>query len=431
MTTSVATPPASAVAPVSVIPQDPGFITLPPTGLEGPLSDTQTQILDTVRRFAKEVMRPIGIELDRMTPEEVIAKSSPLWTMFAKFQDLGVSVSSFADIPPEEMGILFPALWEELGYGDGGLAISLAVYMLPHLYMAQWGRMDLFAKIPETSVGCWAITEPDHGSDILDADGHTYYPGGKKSKPNLLATFSGDKVILNGQKSAWVSNGTIAQHSLLYTACDRGNGPGEGIVLVCPLDLPGVTKGKPLDKIGQRPLNQGEIYFHNVEVPLEYVVAQPEQYKDAVHAILAEANALMAAVWTGAARAAYELAREYVHTRKQGGAPIHQHQSVKTRLFHMFRQVELSRALTRRVYLYNHTAPAPALQGSISAKVTATQAAFDVASAAIQLFGGNGLTREYPVEKLLRDARASMIEDGCNEMLAIKGGARLIDPYLK
>jgi alkylation response protein AidB-like acyl-CoA dehydrogenase len=71
------------------------------------------------------------------------------------------------------------------------------------------------------------------------------------------------------------------------------------------------------------------------------------------------------------------------------------------------------------------------LQGSIAAKVTATQAAFDVASMAIQLFGGNGLTKEYPVEKLLRDARASMIEDGCNEMLAIKGGARLIDPDFK
>ncbi len=416
---------------VATIPRDPGFISLPPTGLEGPLTETQVQILDTVRRFARDVMRPIGIELDTMTPEEAIAKDSPLWTMFAKFQELGLSVSSFAEIPAEEMPVLFPALWEELGYGDGGLAISLAVYMLPHLFMAQWGRTDLFQKIPETSIGCWGITEPDHGSDMLDADGHTYYPGGRKSRPNLMATFKGDKVVLNGQKSAWVSNGTIAQHCLLYTACDRGAGADEGIVLVVPLDLPGVTKGKPLDKIGQRPLNQGEIYFNNVEVPQEYVVAQPEQYKDAVYAILAEANSLMAAVWTGTARAAYEHAREYVHVRKQGGAGIHQHQNVKYRLFHMFRQVEVSRAMARRAYLYNHTATAPALQGSIAAKVTATQTAFDVASMAIQLFGGNGLTREYPVEKLLRDARASMIEDGCNEMLAIKGGARLIDPHLK
>lgn len=74
------------------------------------------------------------------------------------------------------------------------------------------------------------------------------------------------------------------------------------------------------------------------------------------------------------------------------------------------------------IVLFNQLAPRPALQGSIAVKITATQTAFDVTSQAIQLFGGNGVTREYPVEKLLRDARASMIEDACNEMLAIKGG---------
>ncbi|MNW00191.1 Acyl-CoA dehydrogenase [compost metagenome] len=88
----------------------------------------------------------------------------------------------------------------------------------------------------------------------------------------------------------------------------------------------------------------------------------------------------------------------------------------------MFARVEASRALARRAMFFNLVAPQPALQGSIASKITATQTAFDVASRAIQMFGGNGLTCEYPVEKLLRDARASMIEDGCNEMLAIKGG---------
>ena len=74
------------------------------------------------------------------------------------------------------------------------------------------------------------------------------------------------------------------------------------------------------------------------------------------------------------------------------------------------------------------TAAVPALQGSIASKITSTQTAFEVASDAIQMFGGNGVTREYPVEKLMRDARSSMIEDGCNEVLAIKGGTLLMDP---
>lgn len=415
---------------VGIVPKDPGFINLPANGLELPMTEMQTQVLDSVRRFAKEVMRPIGVQLDRMTPEEVVAKDSPLWTVYAKFQELGLTVPSILELPEEEKKVLIPAVWEELGYGDGGLAISIAVAMIPHLYMAEWQRMDLFEKVPEDRIGCWGITEPDHGSDVIDIDNRASYPGGKRSKPNLLATIKGDKIILNGQKSAWVTNGSIAQHTLLFTACDRGNGPDENIVLLCPLDLKGISRGKPLDKIGQRPLNQGELFFNNVEVPLDNLIVPPEQYKDAIHAILAEVNVVMACVFTGVARAAYEHAREYVHVRKQGGATICQHQSVKSRLFHMFKQVEVSRAMARRAYAYNLLAPAPAMQGSIAAKITGTQTAFEVASAAIQLFGGNGLTKEYPVEKLMRDARASMIEDGCNELLAIKGGERLIDQQL-
>ncbi len=132
----------------------------------------------------------------------------------------------------------------------------------------------------------------------------------------------------------------------------------------------------------------------------------------------------------GVARAAYEHALAYAHERKAGGKTIIHHQSVKNRLFHMFRKVEMARGLIRRVGEFNATAPQPALQGSTAAKVTATQTAFEVASDAVQMFGANGVTKEYPVEKLLRDARASMIADGCNEMLALKGGAQLINPDL-
>ena len=132
-------------------------------------------------------------------------------------------------------------------------------------------------------------------------------------------------------------------------------------------------------------------------------------------------------IFTGVAQAAYDLALDYAHERKQGGVPIIRHQNVAYRLFHMARKVEASRALTRRVALFNNTADTPALQAGMMAKVTATQTAFEVASDSLQIFGGNGLTREHPIEKIMRDARASMIEDGCNEVLAIKGGYYLMD----
>jgi len=406
---------------VSNIPKDPGFISLPPSGLEGPLTDTQTQILDTVRRFAKEVMRPIGIELDRMTPEEAIAKGSPLWTFFAKFQELGLTVSTFAEFPRKRWAFCSPLCGRNWAMA---MAAWRSLWRFSCCRTCSWRTGAVRTSSPRFLRAASAAGASPSRTTVRTFSTRTAtrtIRAARRASPTCSATFKGDKIILNGQKSAWVSNGTIAQHALLYTACDRGNGPNESIVLVCPLDgVKGVSKGKPLDKIGQRPLNQGEIYFNNVEISQDWIIAQPEQYKDAVHAILAEANSIMGCVWTGAARASYELARDYVHVRKQGGAPIHQHQNVKYRLLHMFRQVEVARAMARRAYLYNHTAPAPALHGSICAKVTATQAAFDVASMAIQMFGGNGLTREYPVEKTVArracfDDRGWLQRDACDQ----------------
>jgi alkylation response protein AidB-like acyl-CoA dehydrogenase len=97
---------------------------------------------------------------------------------------------------------------------------------------------------------------------------------------------------------------------------------------------------------------------------------------------------------------------------------------VKARLFRIFTQVEAARSLARRVAVHNTTQP-PLVHYSIASKVFCTQAAFDAASGAVQIFGGNGLSREYPIEKLLRDARASMIEDGCNDLLSLVGAEKL------
>jgi alkylation response protein AidB-like acyl-CoA dehydrogenase len=410
------------------VPQAPEFVELAGSGLEAPLTEVQSSIIDVVHRFAAEVMRPAGMKLDRMTPEEVAAKGSLAWQVREQIAALGLGPSAMASMDPADLAVLQPMIWEELGWGDSGLGISIGAGMLPLNMAHAWGKTALIERFPETLVGCWGITEPDHGSDMLDADRATFHANGEYGRPSCLATLKGNKIVLNGQKSAWVSNGTIAEYSILFTPFERGRGAGEGIVLFVPLNLPGVSRGKPLDKLGQRALNQGEIFFDNVEVPLDLVAVEPEQYKDAVYSILCGANASMGAVFVGVARAAYEYALTYAQERKQGGVPIIRHQHVRYRLFHMFRKVEAARALARRVHIFNATAPAPALQGSIASKITSTQTAFEVASEAIQMFGGAGVSREYPVEKLMRDARASMIEDGCNEFLAIKGGSRLVPP---
>jgi alkylation response protein AidB-like acyl-CoA dehydrogenase len=154
------------------------------------------------------------------------------------------------------------------------------------------------------------------------------------------------------------------------------------------------------------------------------MVIGADAYAFAVEQVLTLANASMGAIFVGLARAALEHALRYAKERVQGGRPIFGHQSVRGRLFRMFTQVEAARSLARRVMLHNTTQP-PLLQYSIASKVFCTNAAFEVASAALQVFGGNGLTRDYPVEKLVRDARASMIEDGCNEVLSLVGASKL------
>ena len=402
-------------------------MTLP--DIETSLTDDERAVRDTARRFAAETLRPVGAALDRLPdPAAVIARGSPLWGVFDRYRELGLTVLD--DVMDGDASLLERArlrflVCEELGWGDAGLAISLGVAGFHRFFAQLTGRpalVERFCRAGGRDIGCWAITEPDHGSDeLIVADGGADVT---RMRANCTARRDGDGWVIDGQKAAWVSNGTIATVAALFCTIDPNQGLRGGGVAIVPLDLPGVSRGKPLDKLGQRALNQGEIFFDAVRIPEEYLVVGPEAYASVVEAVLTIANASMGAIFVGCARAALEHALAYAKERVQGGVPIFTHQSVKARLFKMFTQVEAARALAWRALLYNASNP-PLVQYSIASKVRATTTAFEVASAAVQIFGGNGLSREYPVEKLMRDARASMIEDGCNEVLSLVGAARL------
>lgn len=403
---------------------------MPLVDIEVSLTNQERSVRETAHRFAEETLRPAGSALDRMPdPHEVIAGDSPLWRVFDRYHDLGLdlldSVEADDDVSLVDAARVRFMVAEELGWGDSGLAISLGVSGFHRFFAHLTGRdalIERFCASGRRDVGCWAITEPDHGSDqLVVADG---MGDALRMRGNCVARRDGDDWVIDGQKAAWVSNGTIATVATLFCTVDPRQGLRGGGVALVPLDLPGVSRGAPLDKLGQRALNQGEIFFDGVRIPDDYMVVGPEAYGAVVEAVLTIANASMGAVFVGCARAALEHALEYAKTRVQGGTPIFAHQSVKARLFKIFSQIEAARALAWRVMLYNTTNP-PQVQYSIASKVFCTNAAFEAASAALQIFGGNGLSREYPIEKLLRDARASMIEDGCNDVLSLVGAARL------
>jgi acyl-CoA dehydrogenase len=385
------------------------------------LSETEVAIRDTLRRFAVDVMRPIGKKLDTLTPEEVIAKDSILWDAHKQYAELGFGMFTGDDsMDPVEAARIGALSSEMLGWGDSGLAISLGVSGMPVNLAQMSGNPALIEKFSADKVGCWAITEPNHGSDLVDFGGSD---ADEKRRGDCVAKRDGDNIIIRGQKSSWVSNGTIAEMAALYCAYEDDDGVQGGGVFVVPLDVDGVTRGKPTDKVGQRPLNQGEIFFDDVVIPLDHMIGGPDEYGSIIESTLTEANGSMGSLFCGLARAALEHAVDYAKERIQGGKPIIEHQAVKSRLFEMFRKVEAARALNLRVV--THNAINPRLELAIASKITSTRTAMEVATEALSIYGGAGMTRENPIEKLMRDASVSVIEDGENTMLGLVGAERL------
>ncbi len=406
-------------------------LTLPDVGLTGfepPLNEEESAIQATVHQFARNVLRPLGQELDRMTAQEVCAAESPYWSVFQEAAKLGLTVDFFDQFEPAVAHRLESMIGEEMGWGDSGLAVSLAVTNFP-LEMARAAGSQELVELAAGKIGCWMISHPDKGSDVGAFDLKREWPTGQQgNKGSMLARVGADDIVINGQCSAWVSNGAVAQVALGYLSADYGDGffdedgRPHGVVVIIPLDLPGISRGRPLEKIGQRALPQGEIYFDNVKIPRRYAVALKEEYYGNVASAWSFAGTHMSQIFTGVARSAFELALGYCHERKQGGQLLIDHQLTRFRLGDMMRRVELCRGVARRSLSYARLTPSGHPFATASGKVTVTEEAEKVVTEAFRLFGGNGTTLEYPIEKLVRDVRAALIEDGENYILTTRLG---------
>lgn len=411
-------------APASPPPEHPGYLEL-----DTRLSPAQQALKAQVHAFARDVLRPAAIALDRLAdPAAVIAADSPLWPAQRAAYAAGFHT---ALIPAELGGLGLSGLslhiaLEELGWGSADFAANLAVAGMPFAWAAKSGDPALIEEFVRPFVadksarwiGCWAITEPGHGSDHFLAQGPQFHDPAIHGE--VVARRAGDGWVLDGGKSKWVSNGTLATHALVYLSLDAGLGMAGGGVALVPLDLPGVAKGAPLDKMGQRALNQGEFQLHEVHLPSRYLLlTEPARYAAELDLTLSFTAAAMGAIFTGVARAAFEEALAWTRTRIQGGKPICQHQLVQKHLYDMFVRVETSRALSRAAMIHNQSGAEIASEYATAAKTYCTQAAWEVADAAMGVMGGHGLTKAAYVEKLFRDARAALVEDGVNDVLAL------------
>ena len=398
------------------------------------LPEFHSNLKDELHKFAVEVVRPAALELDKLPPGKVIEKGSLFWQTMARMYENQYHTIYVSD---EYGGMGLDALgihifWEEISYGGVGFAVSLGCSCFAAFYAEMICTDPLvekfilpFVRCKDASImSCWGITEPEHGSDIL-MPGTTFFHDPKITQ-QLKATRKGSDWILNGQKAAWISNGPVATNAALFVNLDPAMGMAGGGICLIDLDQPGVSRGKPLDKMGQRELPQGEIFFDNVLCPGDQMIIDQQSYEAMTELTLAHANMSMGAYFTGVAQSAYDLALQYSTGRIQGGRRLCEHAWVQAKLFDMFTTVEACRSFSRNVMVYNMNNTPASLQHSIASKVFCTNGAYKVASDAVQVFGGLGLSKELPIEKIFRDARAGLIEDGSNDSLSIAAGNMIV-----
>jgi acyl-CoA dehydrogenase len=230
----------------------------------------------------------------------------------------------------------------------------------------------------------------------------------------LHAEKDGDDYVLNGTK-AWITNGGVADLYTVFATLDRSKRHAGITAFVLARDTPGLTPGKKEDKMGQRASDTCVIHFDDVRIPArQRLGAEGEGFKIAM-ATLDRTRPLIGALATGIARRALEESLAYSKERKAFGQAIGEFQAVQFMLADMAKDIEASRLLTLQSAWLLDQGRSASKQSSM-AKCFATDAAMKATTDAVQIFGGNGYTKEYPVEKLMRDAKLMQIYEGTNQI---------------
>lgn len=391
------------------------------------------QMRRDVRDFAREVFRPSGRSLDRMAdPAAMIERGSPLWSALASAYERG---SHAAGIAKQYgglgcSGLELAVLYEELGWGSADLALSLVAAGVPFMAVAATGDVSLIetfvrpfaADSHSALIGCWAVTEGERGSDQIAVGTEQFHD--REVRGAAAGRRDDQQYVISGSKAPWVSNGAIATHALVHMSLAPELGMSGGGIAFVPLELAGIERGAPFNKLGQRGHVQGSLSFRDVRIPSRYVLNGPATYEWMLTRTLGFLDASLAAVMTGLAQAAYEEALVYVRRREQGGGRLSEHQLVQKEIFEIYSKVQASRALAREALRRYDTELS--FEYAAAAKVYCSRAAFEAANSAVQLLGARGLTDDFLAAKLLRDARVGLIEYGTNEVIGLAAARQIL-----
>lgn len=365
------------------------------------LTAEQHQLVELAGRFAAEEIRPRARAVDEADVE------SPL-DLWDKASALGLT--SF--MLPAEVGgggadlLTQVLIQQELCHGDigiGNLITSNGFFGAPVEHLGTPEQRDRFLRPltkdrpPLTAV---AVTEPGSGSDAASI--------------RTSARLDGDGYVLNGQKT-WISNAPYAEVFVIFATVDPALRSRGVTAFVVPRDTPGLRVGPPFRKMGQRAIVNAEVFLDDVRVPVDSRLGEEGQGFAGLMRTFDASRILIGAATTGLARAALDFASAYAAQREQFGVPIHRHQAVAFRLADMATRVDTSHLLTVRAATLYDEGHAVA-QESAMAKLVGSENAMWCTHAAVQTLGGYGYSRDYPVERWMRDAKLEEIEEGTSDI---------------
>ena len=363
------------------------------------LSPEQEKLRDKVRDFALREVLPVAWHYDEI--DEV-----PLRVLKKAF-DEGIMNT---DIPREYggpgHGLVEGALaTEEIAAACPGLATSIFDNSLGMEPIILSDREDIKKRyLPQIAKEgkfiCFATSEPLMGSDV--------------SGIRCKADKDGDGYILNGTKY-WITNGGIADFMTVFATVDPKLKHAGICAFVVHREWEGVTVGEHIPKLGQRTSNTTGLNFKNVKIPKENVLAEPGEGFALAMRTFSRTRPIIGAFAVGAARAAMEYAIDYAKRRRAFGTKISNFQTIQNKIAEMYQKVETSRLLVWKAAWEADQDIDPTINASL-AKFYCTESAMEVVSDALQIFGGYGYTRLYPIEKLYRDCRLLMIYEGTSEV---------------
>ena len=360
----------------------------------------QEHLRKTVREFAECEIRPHVLEWDESQhfPVDVFRKLGGLGVLGAVFpEDLGGAGLSYVD---------YFVIVEELARVDPSIALSVAAHIslcTNHIFMAgnrsqQERYVPLLASGEWT--GCWSLTEPESGSDA----------GGTRAS----AVRDGDVWVINGLKT-FTTNAHIADVCVAMAVTDRSASSHGISAFIIEKETPGFRYGKKENKLGMRCSPTGEVIFTDCRVPATQLLGkQGEGFVDALR-LLDGGRISIAALGVGIAQGAYEAALKYSKQRKQFGRFISEFQAIQHKLADMATEIDAAWLLTLRA-AWRKDAGATVNKESSMAKLYASEVAVRTANEAVQVHGGYGFIKDYPVEKFYRDAKLCTIGEGTSEI---------------